>query len=489
MANESILALDCGGGDAMQVARAIRGIGVYCEIVDTRSGFDSVSGRDPAGMLLLGGSGGAPEVPAELLSQGIPILAMGAMAHALLAASGGTIGEPMIENQIADVRFEGNSPLFDGMEGSIHRIDQARTLSLPEGFLSYATGDGATLAFGDEKRRLYGLQFPLERNDMDGYRVLTNFVRNICQCTGNWSLESYLDQAVSGLRNRAKDGIAICPMTGGVDTAACAALTYRALGDRARCVLIDTGLMTLGEAEGVERAFNEEMNVPIVRIVAGERFLHALRGVSDSAQKERIVAEQFSALLHEQEPELAQGHIFLIRGTIYDDVLGNAADDAAMTAPGHWIAMEPLRGLFKHEVRELGGMLGLPDSIVKRQPFPGAGLAVRCMGEITPERIHTLRAADAVFKRTLEEASANRGLQMYFAALADLSTLDCAGSREGETVLLRAVQQRDTGSMFPPRMSFDVLEQATDAILREAPGVTRVLYDLTPRPPAAVEYE
>lgn len=490
MASESILVLNCGGADAVQVARMVRGIGVYCEIVDlTRGGGDGVVDRNPAGVIALGGAQGTCPVPGELLSSGIPVLALGGAALSLLEAAGGERGDAAIADKVVDVLIQGKPPLFHDIEDNMRRVQRAWRVRLPDGFAAYALGEGVPLAFGDGKRRLFGLQFLPERNDVDSYHLLTNFVREICGCDGSWSLETYLESAVGGIRNRAKEGVVVCPMTGGVDTAVCAALAHRALGERALCVLIDTGLMTLGEAEALERDFAEKLRVPVRRIAAGGRFLARLRGVTDPAEKRRVVGEEFSAILREQDEALAGRDVFLVRGTIYDDVLGGVVSILTAGAPERWVPLEPLRGLFKREVRELGGMLGLPESVVARQPFPSAGLAVRCLGEVTPGRIEMLRVADAVFKSSMEEAGASKGLQMYFAALAGVHTLDDGGGRDGETVILRAVQQRDTEHTHPVRISADLLESVTEAVLREAKGVTRVMYDMTPRPPAADEYE
>ncbi len=489
MAQDSILVLDCGGADARQIAHAVRGAGVYCEIVDMRAGVGDIAGRNPAGLIALGGTEGACKLPGDLLLSGTPVLALGEAAQALLTAAGGATGEVALENKVPDVSIDGASALFQGIESGMRRIEKAYKITLPEGFSSIASCEGTVLAFASEEKNLYGLQFLLERNDIDGYRILSNFVKDICGCAGDWSLKSYLESAINGMRNRVGDGIAICPMTGGVDTAVCAALAHRALGERAKCVLIDTGLMTLGEGEGIERAFVEQMEVPLLRVQASKRFLTRLSSVTDPDRKREIVADEFGSTLADQGIGLEGREIFLVRGTIYNDVLDNAPSVATGGAPGHWTVLEPLRGLFKREVRELGTMLGVPARIVGRQPFPSAGLAVRCLGEVTPGRIETLRNADAIFKRVVEESGADKGVAQYFAMLAGVGALDSEGDRTGETVVLRAVQARETGRMQAVRLAFDVLETATYTILSEVPGVTRVLYDLTPQPPAAVEME
>lgn len=484
MAQDLILVVDMGSEDAQHIARSVRNAGVYCEIVQHP---ERLLERGASGWIFIGGE---QELPAEIANADVPMLALGEACGPFLRAVGGSVGAFVVQQQVLDVHYE-PSPVFMEIEDGLRRIQRACALTLPDNWQIIAETEQAALAFSDAAGKRIGLQFMPERNDVDGYRMLANFMHIVCGCDANWTSENFLESAVEGLRNRVGSGMAICPMTGGVDSAVSAMLAYRALGERAICLFIDTGLNGEGQAETFEKVLGE-MGVPVRRVAAGNRMMLRLEGVRDPAQKRLVVADEFRRIVNEQRLKAGGEGTFVVQGTIYGDVLYPEEHKEAMRKLDEEegvIILEPLRTLFKYEVRSLGSLLGMPESLVNSQHYPSAGLALRCMGEVTPQRIGMLRKADAVFTQIVEEAGADKGLTQYFAVLTDMHTLDSRGGRNGAVIVLRAVISHRSQSASAARLSYDVLESAVNAILREVPGVDRVLYDLSPKPPAEVELE
>ncbi|NLG25823.1 MAG: glutamine-hydrolyzing GMP synthase [Clostridiales bacterium] len=504
MNGDMILILDFGGAQSHSVARKVRGEKVYCEVLPFDAPIERVRGRNPKGIILVGGSGdafapGAPDCDPAVYSSGLPMLAIGYGSRALLRAMGGRSRGPALTRQTMEVSFS-PSPLFTGLTASERFIERLDLIDLPEGFSPIASGvadgGGLTAAFSFEEKKLYGMQFSAEQNDPDGLAILANFARGIAGCAPWWSMDVFIEQEVARIRERVGGGSALMGISGGVDSAVCAALMHRAIGRRMHCVYVDTGLMRKGETELVRRLFGEQMDMQLVVVDARERFLARLAGVTDPDQKRRAIGDEFVRAFEDEARTI--GHVeFLVQGTIYPDVIQSfGATDSLMMgargdAPLFEAVLEPVRALFKDEVRQVGEALGMSREIVGRQPFPGVGLALRCVGEVTERKLATLREADAIFREEIEAAGLDRRIWQYFAVLTDMRSVGVApGGREyGQVVALRAVSSVDATTAIAYRLPYDLLERVVSRITAEAPDVARVVYDVTGKPPAMIEWE
>lgn len=486
MANDFILVLDFGGQQAQSMARKLRGQNYYCEVHPGDISPETVSRKAPRGLLLAGGSDGRP-LNAELLRLGLPVLAMGACARAMAAALGAVSEGSLLTGRASQINFL-PCPLFDGLGASDRFFDRVDALRLPEGFEPIATTpDGVVPAFANLPANLYGLQFYPESNDPDGAQILANFAGRICGCSAYWSSEFYIDREIEYLRERIGNGRAIMAISGGVDSTVCAVLMHRAIGERLKCVFVDTGLLRKGEAETVAHVFREHLGLNPSVIDARERVLAALRGLTDAQEKRRAVERVFSQVMR-AEASAEPGAEFLVSGTNYADLL--SGDGERIHDDGGLKRIEPIRMLFKDEVRAIGDALGVPKDLLNRQPFPGPGLAVRCVGEVTEEKLALLRDADAIFRSEIVEAGLDRKLTHYFVILTDIQTL---GRRDGRTVsgyacALRAVNAPDAANVSIAKLPYDLIERVVQRITSQIPGINHVLYDVTGKPVAMAEW-
>ena len=490
MDNGFILVLDFGGPHAQSMARKLRGQNYYCEVQPCSIGVDTIRRKAPRGLLLAGGPGD-DKFDAEILDLGIPVLAMGYCARSMAKHMGAVCEGALLTGRASQITFL-PCPLFDGLGDSDRFFDRIDALQLPEGFEPVATTiDGLMPAFANLEKRLYGLQFYAESNDPDGARILGNFAGNICGCAAYWSPEYYIDQEIAYLKERIGDGRAIMAISGGVDSTVCAMLMQRVIGSRLRCVFIDTGLLRKGESEMVAHAFRESLGLEPVVVDARERMLNALRGITAPCEKRRIIQDVFSRVLQE-EADAYPGTEFLVEGTIYPDLLNGSAaksDDLEQTSALRRI--EPIRMLFKDEVRFVGETLGIPKELLNRQPFPGSGLAIRCIGEVTAEKLSLLREADAIFRAEIVEAGLDRKLTQYFAILTDIRA---AGLRDGRpsaeyVCALRAVNASDPANVAIAKLPYDLLERVVQRITSQVLGINHVVYDVTGKPAAVTEWE
>ena len=492
MDNDFILVLDLGGPQAIEMARKLRNQRYYTEIISRTADIELFRRKSPRGILVAGGDAGgdAARFPRSVLSLGVPVLALGGAARMMIEAAGARSEGALLENQAAQISFQ-PCLLFDRLSESDRYLARIDGFALPEGFQPIATTiDGLIPGFADLDRSLYGLQFYAESNDPDGATILTNFAEKICGCTPRWSVEEYIEEETRYIRERVGDGVPLMAVSGGIDSSACALLMRRAVGDRLRCVFIDTGLMREGEPERVINVVREEMGLDVECIDARERFLSALSGIAEPLDKRRAVHRAFAAVLREYgnaHPECA----FLVKGTIYPDLLMGGASDGVYAR--HFDAgalLEPVRMLFKDEVRRLGELLGLPPSLIGRQSFPAAGLAVRCMGEVTPEKLAMLRRADAIFREEIQSAGQEKRLSQYFAVLSDTRTL---GWREGvpaceRVCALRAVSGQNATAYAVGKLPYDQLDRVAGRIISEIPGINRVTYDISAGEATAIEW-
>jgi len=511
---ETIVILDFGSQYSQLIARRVREGGVFCRILPHDAPKESVEELAPLGFILSGGpasvyESNAPQLPAYLLSLGRPVLGICYGMHALAQGLGGCVAAAsQREYGPADLTLcPDPGALMRGLPSSLQvwMSHGDHVERLPSGFRVLAsTGNAPVAAFGDDARQIYGLQFhPEVVHTPLGGQILRNFLYQVCGCQGTWKPSSFIAHAVDAIRRQASAGNAICGLSGGVDSTVAATLVQRAIGDRLTCIFVDHGLLRLGEAEQNLEFFRRHLQMRVVHVDASQRFLQALKAVTDPEQKRRIIGREFVGVFEAEACKLNAVR-FLVQGTLYPDVIESSAADtrvAAKIKTHHNVGglpadmrlslIEPLRYLFKDEVRRLGRELGLPEDVVRRQPFPGPGLAVRIIGEVTPERLETLRAADAIVTSEIADAGMSKDLWQYFAVLTPVRTVGVMG--DGRTyshlVALRAVVSDDGMTADWARLPPDLLARISGRIVNEVPAVNRVVYDITTKPPSTIEWE
>lgn len=474
-----VLSFDADFGNS--VARRLRGEHVYCKLVPRDITLEQVKRENPSGLILAGGVTSRGErrrdmesMDPRLLQADLPVLALGSAARTLCEAEGGTRLDDVIEKRAVSVTYR-DSPLFSKVEVGERWLEHSHNLALPEGFASIAEADGCVMGFAHNEKPLYGLQFQVEKNDPDGMAILLNFVLGICKCTAWWEENAFAERAKEELQRVIGNGQAVCAVTGGLDSTVCALLAQRAVGDKVHCVLVDTGLMRQGEPEWVTTQLTE-LSLRVRYVDARARMAEALTGVVNAAQKCDIVQQVIAEELESEAQRIGEVTV-LLRGTNYSDVAQAALQGSAAVREerqGRLTVVEPLLELFREEVYRVGELLELPAQLLQRQPFPDGGLAVRVFGEATPERVRTLRAADAILENEIEKAGLTRKLWKYFAVLAQMPE----GESAGQVVLLRAVQHSDVTST-PARLPYDLLERVVERIQREVQDIARVVYDVT----------
>ena len=491
MDNDFILVLDLGGPEAIEMARKLRNQRYYTEIMSRRADIELFRRKAPRGILVVGGDAVDKPFPQAALELGVPVLALGGAARQMIEACGAVSEGVLLENQASQITFQ-PCLLFDQLSESDRYFTRVDGYALPEGFRSIATTiEGYSPAFADSERRLYGLQFYAESNDPDGAVILSNFAEKICGCTPIWTARDFIEEEIRFIQDRIGDGKALMAVSGGVDSTTCAMLMKRAIGDRLTCVFIDNGLLRTGEAELVYNSFDGELALPLIRVDARERMLGRLKGVTDPVEKHRVIFEEYMKILAEVGQTRPDAEYF-VEGTIYSDLLIRGSSDevyARRFDPGK--RLEPIRMLFKDEVRTLGELLGLPRNLTTRQSFPGPGLAVRCMGEVTEEKLTLLRHADAIFREEIQLSGQDKRLTNYFVVLDDVKTL---GRRNGAfareyACILRAVTGQGLTSYTVGKLPYDLLDRVASRIIEEIPGINRVTYDISPCENTAIEWE
>lgn len=504
---EKVLVLNFGGQYQLPIARRIREQNIYAEIVSYKDiTAEQIAEMDYKGIILTGGPDSvyepdAPHFSPALLSVGVPILGIGYGCQLLAYLAGGqvTYAAETREFGRVDLVVTG-SDLLDGFPPvsgcwMSHRnhIKQA-----PSGFIVTAyTEQCPVAAIENASQRLYGVQFHPEVSETEyGDMILNNFLYHICGCSGDWQMEKFVEQKVAEYREKLAGKKVLCALSGGVDSSVAAMLIQKAVGDDLTCVFVDNGLLRKGEAEYVESICRDVLHLKVVRVDAEDRFLNVLQGVSNPELKRRIISEEF-ALVFEEEADKLEKVDVLVQGTIYTDVLERGAGDiSASKASLNRIIdfdemLEPLRDLFKDEIRKMGIALGMPEELAYRQPFPGPGLALRCIGEVTKEKLAVLREADDIFRDEIEKAGYDRFTNQYFAVLTDTISVGMTDQKRtnGKTIVLRAVTSDDFMTADWSRIPYEILDSASTRITHEVEGITRVVYDITPKPPATVEWQ
>lgn len=451
------------------VAKKLRAEQYCCALMSSDAEIACIKALEASGIIIAGEeSEGAARPDPAVLSLGVPVLAFGSAARALLDSVGRRQETAPVRDTVMPVFYQ-NTKLFASVDTGERWIGEAAFYELDEPYHVIADGDGVPVAFASEQAQAYLLQFQIERNDPDGTAILINFADAICGCTRRWTGENILRAARDKIIAAVGDGEAVCAMSGGLDSTVAAMLARDAIGSRAHCVFVDTGLLREGEAEATERAFSQELGLDFRRIDMSGRILEVLRGVSGMEGKWRVIDREITGALATTACENGQQRVF-IKGTNYVDILANGCADDPRGAGGFQV-VEPLGELFKGEIRMLGEMLGLPAELLHRQPFPGMGLAARIRGEVTDKRLKVLRRADAIFTGGMTESGQAKRMSRYFAMYEE--------APGGDVIILRALQGAEP-SMTVARLPYDLLERTVERILAELPAVTRVMYDMTP---------
>ena len=510
--SHTVLVVDFGAQYAQLIARRVRELNVYSEIVPHRITAAEVAAKEPSAIILSGGPKsvhveGAPSLDPAIYELGIPILGICYGVQLIAQQLGGTVGRGMRgEYGRAKVTVTGGELLAGTpAEQDVWMSHFDAVTVVPDGFVATASSpDAPVAAMENAERKIWGVQWhPEVVHTPHGMAVLQRFLHDLAGCEPNWTMGSIIDEQVAAVRAQVGAGKVICALSGGVDSAVAAALVHRAIGHQLVCIYVDTGLMRLNESDQVVETFKRNMGIELIHVTAGPRYFEKLAGVTEPEAKRKIIGELFVRIFEEHTGGLQDAE-HLVQGTLYPDVIESGGSDgtASVIKSHHNVGglpedmtlklIEPLRDLFKDEVRQLGKELGLPDEIVLRQPFPGPGLGVRILGEVTPERVTTLQHADAIVREEIHKAGLERELWQSFAVLAaDVKSVGVMGDERtyANPIIIRAVTSDDAMTADWARLPYDLLEVMSNRIINEVRGVNRVVYDVTSKPPGTIEWE
>ncbi|MGI6154044.1 MAG: glutamine-hydrolyzing GMP synthase [Christensenellaceae bacterium] len=508
---ETIVVLDFGGQYNQLIARRVRDARVYAELLPYNTGIEKIKEKNPIGIILTGGpksvyEEGAPKCDAGVFKLGVPVL--GICYGSYLAADfvgGEVMRAPSGEYGKAQTKYDTGCRLFAGMdESAVSWMSHTDYISsVPKENKVIATTETCPVAaFYNEKKNIYGVQLhPEVQHTENGQKILENFLFDICGAKGDWSMKSYAKEAIEAIQKKVGDKKVLLALSGGVDSSVCAVLLHKAIGKNLTCVFVNTGLMRKYEPDEVEKVFNEQFKVNLVHVNAEKRFLDKLSGVTDPERKRKIIGEEFIRVFEDEAQKIGKVN-FLAQGTIYPDVVESGIGDAALIKSHHNVGglpehvdfdeiIEPLRELFKDEVRELGEEIGLPRHMVWRQPFPGPGLGIRIIGEVTKPKLELLRDVDYIFRDEIAKAGLDEQIWQYFAVLTDMRSVGVMGDERtyDYTVALRGVTSVDAMTADWARIPYDVLEKISNRIVNEVKHINRLVYDITSKPPATIEWE
>ena len=513
MSHQMVIVLDFGGQYNQLIARRVRECGVYCEVKPYTTPLEELKKMEPIGFIFTGGPNSvyletSPHVDPEIFQLGVPVLGICYGCQIIAYTLGGRVtaaqDDSAREYGKTETFYDTSCPLFKGLPGQgISWMSHGDYMEkVPEGFALAAHSKACpNVAIADVKRGFYGVQYHPEVNHTEnGLQMIRNFLYEVCGAKGDWTMGDYKHTAIAAVREKVGKGKVLLALSGGVDSSVCAALLAEAVGEQLTCVFVDHGLMRKNEGDEVEAAF-QPWAMHFVRVDAEARFLEKLAGVTEPERKRKIIGEEFIRVFEEEAKKIGAVD-FLAQGTIYPDVIESGAGDAAVIKSHHNVGglpeyvdfkeiIEPLRLLFKDEVRQLGRELGLPEYLVSRQPFPGPGLAIRVIGDLTKEKLDTLRDADAIYRSEIADAGLSGSISQYFAVLTNTRSVGVMGDGRtyDYTLALRAVTTSDFMTADWVRIPYDVLDRISTRIVNEVPGINRICYDVTSKPPATIEWE
>lgn len=511
---EKVIVIDFGGQYNQLVARRVRECNVYCEIYSYRTDIEQIKAMNPKGIILTGGPNScyepdSPTYTKELFELGIPVLGLCYGAQLMMHVLGGKVEKaPVREYGKTEVMVDTTSPLFGNVAPTtICWMSHFDYISKPApGFNIVAhTADCPVAAAENREKNLYAIQFhPEVLHTEEGSKMLHNFVRGVCGCAGTWRMDSFVESTIKDIREKVGDGKVLLALSGGVDSSVAAGLLSRAIGKQLTCVFVDHGLLRKNEGDEVESVFgpNGQFDLNFIRVNAQERYYNKLAGVTEPEQKRKIIGEEFIRVFEEEAKKIGAVD-FLAQGTIYPDVVESGlGGESAVIKSHHNVGglpdfvdfkeiIEPLRNLFKDEVRKAGLELGIPENLVFRQPFPGPGLGIRIIGEVTEEKVKIVQDADAIYREEIANAGLDKNINQYFAALTNMRSVGVMGDERtyDYAVALRAVTTVDFMTAEAAEIPYDVLNKVMSRIINEVKGVNRVFYDLTSKPPGTIEFE
>lgn len=503
-----ILILDLGGKYSRFLGRNIRNSQVYCEIVPYNYSIEEIKAKNPEGIII---SGGEPndfisieKLDPEIFNLELPILAIGYAGDIMGQIYAGNSTRPEKHKyKFCDVNLDRECTLFSGLKKELSLwVDRNYVFkNIPDDFYEVGNHYGNTVGIKHKEKEIYGVKFhPEIESSQSGTDIIENFLFKVCNCDQKWNMDEFIEKSIEDIKNEIGDKKALCALSGGVDSSVAAVLVHEAIGDNLVCVFVDHGLLRKGEREEVEQVFKEEFEMNLITVDAKDRFLDKLKGVSDPEKKRKIIGEEFIRVFEEEQKKL-EDIGYLIQGTIYPDVIESGMDGKVAVKSHHNVGglpedidfelVEPLDQLFKDEVREVGRILDIKDGIVDRQPFPGPGLGIRVLGEVTEEKLEVVKEADYIFRDEIKKAGWDDKIWQYFAALPDIRTV---GVSEGKrtyiyTVALRAVNSIDGMTAEWVHIPLDLLEKISTRITDEVKNVNRVVYDISSKPPATIEWE